>query len=88
MANYDAMEDEIGKMNWEMAFQGKSGTEQWQVFKEKLNQVIECGVPKKVRSKGSKSLWMKRNVLRLIRKERSLCRHYSSSKDCAKDLKQ
>ena len=69
-----------------MAFLDKSGPEQWQL--DKLNQVIESNVPKKVRRKGSKPLWMKRNVLRLIRKKRRLWKHYTSSKDCSKDYEQ
>ena len=59
-ANYEAMEKEIGEMNWEQAFHVKSGPEQWQLFKEKLNDVIEANVPKKIRRKGSKPLWMKK----------------------------
>ena len=66
-ANYEAMEKEIGEMDWEAAFQDKSGPEQWQMFKEKLDHVIDSNVPKKIRRKGNKPLWMKRNVLRLIR---------------------
>ena len=69
-----------------MAFLDKSGPEQWQL--DKLNQVIESNVPKKVRRKGSKPLWMKRNILRLIRKKRRLWKHYTSSKDCSKDYEQ
>ena len=87
-ANYDAMEKEIGEMDWDLAFLDKSGPEQWQLFKDKLNQVIDSNVPKKVRRKGSKPLWMKRNVLRLIRKKRRLWKHYTSSKDCSKDYEQ
>ena len=65
-ANYEAMEKEIGEMDWEAAFQDKSGPEQWQVFKEKLDHVIDSNVPKKIRRKGNKPLWIKRYVLRLI----------------------
>ena len=71
-ANYEAMEKEIGEMDWGVAFKSKSGPEQWQLIKEELDQVIENNVPKKVRRKGSKPLWMKRNILRLIRKKRRL----------------
>ena len=87
-ANFEAMEKEIGEMDWDLAFQNMSGPEQWQVFKEKLNSVIDSNVPKKIRRKGNKPLWMKRNVLRLIRKKRRLWKHYSSHKDCSKDYAQ
>ena len=43
--NYEAMEKDIGEMGWEQAFLDKSGPEQWQLFKEKLNQVIESNLP-------------------------------------------
>ena len=87
-ADYESMEKEIGEMDWELAFSDKSGSEQWELFKDKLNLVIDSNVPKKVRRKGNKPLWMKRNTLRLIRKKRRLWKHYSSSKVCSKDYAQ
>ena len=38
------MEKEIGEMDWETVLQDKSGPEQWDLFKDKLNQVIESNV--------------------------------------------
>ena len=87
-ANYEAMEKEIEEIDWEAEFLGRSGPEQWVLFKERLKQTIDSNVPMKVRRKGNKPLWMKRNVLRLIRKKRRLWKHYSSSKDCQKDFAQ
>ena len=32
-ANFEAMDREIGEMDWELAFREMSGTEQWDLFK-------------------------------------------------------
>ena len=87
-ADYKAMEREIGEMDWESELMDKSEPDQWKLFKEKMNIVVDSNVPKKVRRNGNKPLWMKKNVLRLIRKKKRLWKHYSSNKDCAKDYAQ
>ena len=83
-ADYDAMEKEIGEMNWEDVLLNKSGPEQWDIFKEKLNQVIDNNVPKKIRRNANKPLWMSKKVMRMIRKKRRMWKHYTSSKDTAR----
>ena len=80
-ADFEAMEEKMGDITWDFLLKDKSGPEQWAIFKEKLDEVIEENVPKKVRRKSSRPLWMRRNVLRMIRKKRRLWKQYTTSKD-------
>ena len=82
-ADYDTMEKEIEGIDWDLELQDKSGPEQWQILKDKLSQVMETNVPKKVRRRSNKPLWMKRNVLRLIRRKKRLWKQYNTSKEYA-----
>ena len=77
-ADFEAMEE---KIIWDSLLKDKSGPEQWVIFKEKLEEVIDGNVPKKIRRKSSRPLWMKRNLLRMIRKKRRLWKLYTTTKD-------
>ena len=60
----------------------ESSTEScWRLFKGKVASAVEECVPKKLRRNSSKPLWMRRNVLRTLRKKRRLWKQYTLSQD-------
>ena len=69
----------IEEVNWEQEFEGKSGVECLEVFYEVVRRETERCIPKKVRRKSSRPLWMSGNIIRMIRKKRRLWQNYTSS---------
>ena len=55
-------------------------------FYEVLDREVQRFVPKKERKKGSKPLWMNKNIMRMIRKKRRLWRSYSTDQRTRKDF--
>ena len=86
-AKQDTMEEEP---DWKKAnfaamklaleeFEGRSGVECLEVFYEVVMRETERCIPKKMRRKSSRPLWMSKNIIRLIRKKRRLWQNYTSS---------
>ena len=50
-----------------------------EVFYEVVRRETERCIPKKVRRKSSRPLWMSGNIIRMIRKKRRLWQNYTSS---------
>ena len=100
LENNDSMEEvpdwtkaDLGKLkvamqevNWEKEFQNMSGTQSMERFYMVLDREVERFVPKKMRRKGSKPLWMSKKILRMIRKKRRLWRSYSTEERTKKDF--
>ena len=78
-ADYVAMKLALEEVNWEQEFEGKSGVECLEVFYEVVRRETERCIPKKVRRKSSRPLWMSGNIIRMIRKKRRLWQNYTSS---------
>ena len=68
-------------LDWSSKLENLSADEGWIIFKSKLTEsMMEC-IPMKTRRSNNKPLWMKPNVLRLIRKKRRLWNHYKTTSD-------
>jgi ribonucleases P/MRP protein subunit RPP40 len=65
-ANYEEIRKQVSSINWETVIQGQSIEEDWNRFKEKLNEVIEKWIPKKVK-KRSKCKWANKYTTRCRR---------------------
>ena len=55
-------------------------------FYSVLAREVDKFVPKKMRRKGNKPLWMNKNILRMIRKKRRLWRSYSTEERSRRDF--
>ena len=77
-ADYSAMREAFAAVNWEDEFQGKGGEECMDLFYTVIQRETERCIPKKLRRKASRPIWMNKNILRLIRKKKRLWRAYSS----------
>ena len=58
---------------------GASDHHKLEVFYEVVMRETERCIPKKMRRKSSRPLWMSKNIIRLIRKKRRLWQNYTSS---------
>ena len=59
---------------------GASDHHKLEVFYEVVMRETERCIPKKMRRKSSRPLWMSKNIIRLIRKKRRLWQNYTSRK--------
>ena len=87
-ADMDKLKEKLRNTDWNIVGEGKSGTEEWESFKEILEKAVEECVPMKKRRRGNRPLWMTKNVMRLIRKKRRMWKHYSSSPTTKSDYSQ
>ena len=76
----------LKEVNWNKELESMSGTQAMDQFYIVLDREVNKCVPKKVRRKGSKPLWMSKNIIRMIRKKRRLWRSYSSEQRTKKDF--
>ena len=77
-ADYGAIKSALELINWEEEFQDKQGQECLDLFYEVIKRETERCIPKKLRRKSSRPLWMTKNIMRLIRKKRRLWKNYTS----------
>ena len=79
-ADFTKLKDSMS-IDWSSKLEILSAQEGWLLFKNKLTEsMIDC-IPMKTRRSNNKPLWMKPNVLRLIRKKRRLWKHYKTTSD-------
>ena len=76
----------LHEVDWDKELRDLSGTEAMDRFYEVLDKEVQRFVPKKLRRKGSKPLWMNRNIMRMIRRKRRLWRSYSTEQRTRKDF--
>jgi hypothetical protein len=77
-ADYGAIKTALEVINWEEEFQDKPGQECLDLFYEVVQRETERCIPKKLRRKSNRPLWMTKNIMRLIRKKRRLWKNYTS----------
>jgi len=78
-ADLDQLAANLALLDWESELEGKTGIESWDFIKLKIDEETEKCVPKKLRRVSSRPLWMTKNVMRLIRKKKSVWKWYSTS---------
>ena len=76
----------LENVDWEKEFENMSGTQSMDKFYLILDREVERFVPKKMRRKGNKPLWMTKNILRMIRRKRRLWKSYSTEERTRKDF--
>ena len=57
------------QVDWNVEFDGCDTYESWNIFKDKLNTLVNTLTPKQTKKSNSKPRWMTRNILRNIYKE-------------------
>ena len=86
-ANWDKLKEDLGMINWENEFQNLNASQSWDRFKEILN--LYCAryiAMKNVRVK-NKPVWMKQNIIRIVRKKAKLWRKYKETREYMDYLK-
>ena len=53
----------------------------WNIFKDKLNTLVNTYIPKQTKKSNSKPRWMTRTILRNINKKRRLWKSYKMHRD-------
>ncbi|PLS49478.1 hypothetical protein CYV29_15670, partial [Carnobacterium maltaromaticum] len=71
-ANYTKIRQELGNVDWEQLFEGKSTCDMWEAFKERLISVQERHVPVKMRDRNGKirEPWMTGEIVRLAKRKK------------------
>ena len=80
-ADFHSIIYEMSLIPWQNISEGLNTEESWKFFKDNLNALTEKYVPKKLRRQNFKPIWMKPNVMRLIRKKQRLYNHYKTTKE-------
>ena len=68
-ANFDRMKEELNKVNWKEDLDDCSTEDAWKLFKEKLQHQIRTNVPMKHQTKRRKTLWITKEVQRMIHRK-------------------
>ena len=77
-ADYGAIRIALELINWEEEFQDKQGQECLDIFYEVVQRETDRCIPKKLRRRSNRPMWMSKNIMRLLRKKRRLWRNYTS----------
>ena len=80
-ADFQKMKEALCAVDWENEFKEKDTESSWEVFRDKLNNLVEDSVPLKVVKGGNKPLWMQKGIMKVIRKKRKLWKTYSDTKE-------
>ena len=75
----------LENVDWAKEFENMSGTQSMDKFSLILDREVERFVPKKMRRKGNKPLWMTKKILRMIRKKRRLWKSYTTEERTRRD---
>ena len=76
----------LQEVDWDAELESMDGTQAMDKFYMVLDREVTKFVPKKLRRKGNKPLWMNKNILRMIRKKRRLWRSYTREERTRKDF--
>ena len=75
--DYDSINKELGQVDWDASFDGKSVEEMWTCFKTTLMQLCVTHVPCRGAAKSrTKNDWMSRATLKLIKKREASWKRY------------
>ena len=77
-ADYGAIRSALEIINWEEEFRDKQGQECLDPFYEVIQRETERCIPKKLRRRSNRPMWMSKNIMRLLRKKRRIWRNYTS----------
>jgi hypothetical protein len=78
-ADWTAMRADLDVADWD-ELEGLTASEAWQVFKDKVEKVVDDHVPLKPRGVSGRPPWMNRNILREVRKKRRLWKRLRDDK--------
>ena len=77
--NFNMISQELDLVNWEMAFESKSVQECWNIFKSKLEVLVEKYIPMST-PKDYNEPWMNRSLMKTWKKKYHAWKRYSESK--------
>lgn len=80
-ADFNEIRLKLANTDWTQEFVDKNAVESWDVFKEKLVNIVEESVPKRIRRSNNRPLWMQQNIMRIIRKKKRLWAWYCTTQD-------
>jgi hypothetical protein len=67
--NYEQIRLECDIIDWKNELNGRDLETAWQFFKNKLTDLVEKHVPKKMRKGAAKPRWLSREIVRIIRRK-------------------
>ena len=85
MADMTQLRAALQAVEWDEELEGMDGTQAMDKFYMVLDREVKKFVPKKLRRKSSRPMWMNKNILRMIRKKRRLWRSYTTDERTKKD---
>jgi hypothetical protein len=68
--NYEQIRTEFNMVNWTNEINGRDLETAWQFLKNKLTDLVERHVPKKIMKGAAKPRWLSREIVRIIRKKK------------------
>ena len=80
-ANFGAMIDDLSTVDWSTTLYSCNTNEAWQLIKDKINAIVESNIPKRKRRLNNRPLWMRQNIIRVIRKKKRLWKWYCSTQE-------
>ena len=75
-AKWDLINNDLSKIKWDEVLNGKEINEMWETFRNTIHSLVDKHVPITSRKNRNKPLWMKKNVMRIIRKKKKLWNRY------------
>ena len=81
MGDYNAINRNLAQVDWNIEFDGCDTYESWNIFKDKLNTLVNTFIPKQTKKSNSKPRWITRTILRNINKKRRLWKSYKMHRD-------
>ena len=84
-ADMSKLKDALQEVDWSTELEHLEGKVAMDKFYSILDREVMKFVPKKLRRKSSRPMWMNKNILRMIRKKRRLWRSYTTEQRTRKD---
>jgi hypothetical protein len=83
--NWEAFNASVNSVDWDRMLTSKDSNQQWQLFCDKLDSIVEEHVPVKKTSGSKKPMWMTRETLTQVKKKRKKWKQYRES-GCQEDF--
>ena len=80
-ADFNEIRNKLANTDWTQELANKNAVDSWNVFKEKLVNIVEESIPKRIRRSSNRPLWMQQSIMRIIRKKKRLWTWYCTTQD-------
>ena len=77
--DYNSMRKAVVGIEWTELFKGKDAIQCWEIFSNKILEVMELYVPKTTRNKRRKVMWINRKTQKLLKKKYTFWKRFYNS---------